>query len=81
MAPAETMHLQVGSSPSASDASGSLVEGTTLSGQGSMVFTDLHWRKGQLLGEGSFGKVYRGLNTVTGAWVALWLQGRPACGV
>ncbi len=27
----------------------------------------IEWRKGVLLGTGSFGKVYRGLNTTTGA--------------
>ncbi len=29
--------------------------------------TQIDWRKGDLLGMGSFGKVYRGLNTLTGA--------------
>ena len=35
----------------------------------SEIAPGLQWRKGQLLGEGSFGKVYRGLNTVTGAYL------------
>jgi serine/threonine protein kinase len=41
----------------------------------------LHWRKGTLIGEGSFGKVYRGLNTDTGACRAVlpprWVPRSP----
>ncbi len=33
---------------------------------GSVKPSALQWRKGQMIGEGSFGKVYRGLNTATG---------------
>jgi hypothetical protein len=84
VAPAEEMHVSVGPGPGPRLGSDDLLLGpgpelaaagtssleayeASMTG-GMQVPVNLQWRKGQLLGEGSFGKVYRGLNTVTGAW-------------
>ena len=43
------------------------VKGNTVTTQG----TELLWKKGKQIGEGSFGRVFQGMNTVTGEMLAI----------
>jgi serine/threonine protein kinase len=65
--PAATQNVAVAPSPSAAANGGSVTPTST----GAPGGCKLAWQKGELIGQGSFGRVYLGLNTQTGEFIAV----------